>query len=179
MDWYEFIAQAVGICGMVMNILSYQQRSQKGILLMQFVGGCFFAVNFYMLGAMTGFLMNVIGIIRSFVYYNKDKIKRMDVVNGIFVALFIASYFLTFTLFSKPVNWQNLLVECLPVVAMCVLTFGFYAKKASTTRKTTLIGSPLWLIYNVINRSTGGILCESFALCSVLIAIYRYDVKKK
>ena len=72
MDWYEFIAQAVGICGMVMNILSYQQRSQKGILLMQFVGGCFFAVNFYMLGAMTGFLMNVIGIIRSFVYYNKD-----------------------------------------------------------------------------------------------------------
>ena len=53
----EWIAQAIGIVAMAMNILSYQQKKQSGVIAVQLVGASLFAIHFWMLGAVVGSLL--------------------------------------------------------------------------------------------------------------------------
>ena len=181
MDIYEIIAQAIGIIAMAFNILSYQGKKQSTVILLQLFGGTFFAINFLMLGATVGSILNIIGAFRAIVFLFKDKLKtdRLPWFVG-FVALYIIVYILNFTVFGKPVAAKNLIVEMLPVIGMVALNIGFRMKNASDVRKLGLISSPAWLIYNVMVGSWGAILCEVFTLGSILIGMIRHDqVRKK
>ena len=46
-------------------------------------------------------------------------------------------------------------------------------------RRVTFISSPLWLTYNTVFFSLGGIIGETLNLCSALIGTLRLDRKKK
>lgn len=174
------VAQGIGIIAMGANILSYQFKSKRNILLFQMVGSLFFAVNMYLLGSMIGCLLNSIGILRTIVYLQKDrKGFPTKTLTGAFILMFIAAYILVFTLFEKEPTPINLLVEVLPVVAMCALTIGSSLTGTTAIRVCAFISSPCWLTYNFINVAIGGILCEIFTLTSVILAFVRLDKKKK
>ena len=177
MDWI-IVAQILGVLGMGMNVLSFQGKKQKTIIGIQLFGSLFFAVHFFLLGAYTGALLNGAAIIRAALYANKEKIRHISVVNGIFIGFYLLSYVLTFTVFQKAVTPFHLAVELLPVIAMIATTISFAMPSAASVRKFALIGSPSWLVYNCINFSIGGILCESFSLVSVVLAMVRLDRKQ-
>ena len=180
MGTYEIIAQAVGIVAMVFNILSYQGKKQSTIILLQFFGGTLFAVNFWMLGAGVGGILNLIGAIRAVVFLFKDRLKADRLPWFVaFIASYITVYILNFTAFGKEVSAFNLVIELLPVIGMVALNIGFRMKNASDVRKLGLISSPAWLIYNIVIGSWGAILCEVFTLCSILIGIFRHDKVKQ
>lgn len=173
------IVQLFGILGMAMNILSYQGKSQRSIMTMQFFGSVFFAVNLFMLNAMSGCLLNIVGIARAIVYANKDKIKRIKIFNVGFVVLYLLSYVMVFTVFKKEFNLFNGIIEFLPIIAMTCTTISFSSAKPKIIRRMMFISSPFWLTYNSINMSIGGILCEIFSIISAFIGVFRYDLKKK
>jgi hypothetical protein len=50
---------------------------------------------------------------------------------------------------------------------------------ANMCRLYTLCASPLWLTYNIIGGSQGGIITEVFASISIIIGMLRLDRKKK
>ncbi len=68
----ETVAQIIGVFAAAMNILSYQCKSKKPLMLMQFFGASLFCASFFMLGAIMGAILCeafslvslVIGIIR-------------------------------------------------------------------------------------------------------------------
>ena len=175
---YSFIAQAFGILGMTMNVLSYQAKSQKSIISVQFFGSLFFSINMFMIGGGMGCLLNVIGIFRAITYSNKHRIKNLNLCNYIFFGLYVLSYILLFTVFRKEPTIRNFAVEILPLFAMAATTVSFAKKDSKSVRKMALISSPLWLTYNVINVSIGGIICEIFAIISAITAMLRFDVKR-
>ena len=164
---------------MVMNIVSYQAKKQRNIILIQFFGCSLFAVNMFMLGAYTGAFLNAVGVLRAVVYSNKEKIKNIKIFNCIFIFIYIISYLLTFTVFDKPFTTLNALIEILPVIAMVATTISFSMNSARSVRKLAFISSPSWLIYNCVNVAIGGILCEMFSLISVIFAIIRLDKGEK
>lgn len=175
---FDFIAQALGIVGMTMNILSYQGKRQRTVILMQLVGASFFAANMFMLGAWSGFLLNVLGILRAVVYANKEKFRSMKLWNVLFFISYGLSYAAVFTLFGKPVTFWNLLLEMLPTSAMAVSTVAFSRENASDIRKFAWYVSPAWLVYDAINMSIGGTVCEAISIISILTATLRLDRKK-
>ena len=65
----EVVAQIFGIIGMIFNIIVFQQKKQKMVLLFQFFAAISFAVNYFMLGAIIGGLLNLVGALRSVIYY--------------------------------------------------------------------------------------------------------------
>ncbi len=179
MDAWQIIAQTIGIVAMAMNILSFQCKQQKNIIFMQLFGALLFTVNFLILDAITGACLNFIAILRALVYANKERFHgEKSFWAWLFSALFISTYFLTFTVFGKEPTAFHLIIEVLPVIAMVVTTISFQAKKAATVRKLALIGSPLWLVYNCFCFSLGGILCEAISIVSVIIGMLRYDRKQ-
>jgi len=175
----NFIAQVIGILAMPINLLSFQQKKQRTIIAFQFFGSVFFAIHFFMLGSSIGGILNVIAAIRAAIYSNKEKTgadKPFWIV--LFTLAYIGAYILVFTLFQKAPTAENLIIEVLPVLSMVVTTVSFWMKDAKMLRALGLIGSPLWLIYNIINVSIGGISSEVLNIASILLAMFRYDIKE-
>ncbi len=176
---YEIIAQVIGIAAMAMNIISFLQKEHKTIIVFQFFGSSLFFINFLMLGAYTGAMMNAIALIRAVIFTNKEKFRADNPVwVGIFSVFYIAAYILTFTLFGKEASIKNFAVELLPVIAMVIQTISFVLPNAKDIRNFAYVVSPLWLIYNAINGAIGGMLCEAFALVSVTVGKFKYDRKQ-
>lgn len=177
---YDIVAQGIGIVAMAFNILSYQMKSSRGVVLMQLFGGALFSVNFFMLGATVGGIMNLIGTFRAIVYSNREKFRANSILWLIFfISLYLSSYVLSFTVFGKEFSLFYAVIEILPVIAMTATTFGFRSDNAKTIRRFALISAPSWLAYNLVFISVGAIICEVISLFSIVIGIIRYDIKKE
>ena len=179
MEPYDIIAQSIGIVAMAMNILSYQQKKQRNIIIMQLCGTSLFAVNMFMIGAVAGGFLNCIGAIRAVVYSNR-KTFRADKPAWVFGfgVLYLAAYAMSFLVFDKEPTLVNFIIEFLPLIGMFSTGFGFYLDRADTMRKMGLISSPSWLVYNIYNFALGGIICEILAMFSIVIGIIRHDRKR-
>lgn len=175
----QILAQVLSIIGMLCNVLSFQQKIQKHVIAFQLVGATMFTASYLLLGAYVGALLNCIAIIRAVVYMNKQKFKAEKAA---WLVAFTASYFLcyalTFTVFNKEFNLLNGIVEFLPIIGMVATTVSFKLKDAAAVRKLGLISVPSWFTYNIFNFSIGGLICEIFCCCSILIGMYRHDRKK-
>ena len=179
MDPLHLLAQLIGIVAMLFNIFSYQQKTRSRAIAFQLGGALFFCVNFLMLGALVGGILNAVAAIRAVVFLNRDKLQaNRPVWLAGFTAVYILSYILTFTAFGKAPSPANLLVEILPVVGMIATTISFRLTDAKAIRRYGLISSPCWLVYNIANFSIGAILCEILSLGSIVLGILRLDKQK-
>ena len=173
----EFWVQAIGIVAMALNIFAYQFKSKRGLLLCLCMGSALFSVNLFLLGAVTGAIMNVLSVIRSLVYVKMDRLPiSVKWVNIMFIAAYLISYVLSFTLFGIEPILKNFILELLPIISMTAMTFAFAADNSKTVRLAGFISSPCWLIYNIFNLAIGGILCEVFTLVSITSALIRIVV---
>ena len=174
------VAQIIGIFAMAANIAAYQFKSRRNIVLCHLIGSTLFAVNMFMLGALIGGLLNIVGMVRSVVYMKPERIKLpLGAVNGIFIFVYCVSYVLVFTVFGKEPTFINFLMEILPLIGTGAMTVGLSFNRAKAIRVCGFINSPCWLIYNIYNFSLGGILCEVFGLASIASAYIRHDMKSK
>ena len=91
----ELIAQGFGIIGMICNIVVFQQKSHKGVLKWQFFAALFFALNYLLLGAIVGGMLNIVGALRAVVFYYKEKTKAND---RDWLVIFILAFFISYPL---------------------------------------------------------------------------------
>jgi hypothetical protein len=179
MDSIEITAQTFGILGMICNILVFQQKTHKRVLVWQFFAALVFAVNYFMLGAVVGGILNTIGALRSVVFFFGEKTRANHYGWLIFFILaFAASYPLTFLAFGTEASTQNLIIEILPVIAMIIATVSLRLGEAKWVRRLGLISSRLWLVYNCSSGSIGAIASEILNLISIIVGIIRLDIKK-
>lgn len=159
---YNVICQTIGLIGSVLMILSFQCKKPKKLIIMQSFGGLMFAVNFFMLGAYTGSILNGVNVIRGVAF---TKIKKKTLLTPVTIILiYIIATALTYN------GWLSLFV----FIAQSAGTITFYINTDKAIKLGNLfITSPLWLIYNIVNGSIGGILCESFVITSIIIYIIR------
>ena len=176
----EIIAQVIGVIAMVLLVVSYQFKGKKSVIALQFLGSFLFSVNYLMLGAYVGCLLNFLGAVRAVVYYYKERFNadKLSWFIG-FVATYVLSYILNFTVFGKEPTALNLIVEILPVVGMTALNVGYRLKNAASIRKCGLISAPSWFIYNLFSSgSIGALICDVCTLVSIIVGIFRMDRKQ-
>lgn len=173
------IAQAIGIVAMFFNIFSFQQKKASRIIACQLIGSCLFMVNYFMLGATMGAVLNVAAAVRAFVFLKREKFHADHIAWLIgFCVVYIVLYVLNFTVFGQEPTVVNLLKECLPVIGMIPTNLAFRHNNAKIIRRYAVVASTAWLSYNVIVMSIGAILCEVFSLASIFIAMFRLDRKQ-
>ena len=176
----EIIAQIVSIIGMLLGVLSFQQKGKARILTFQLLGSTMFVIHFFMINALSGAILNFVAIVRALIFIYEDKIHGDHPAWTIgLTATYILSYISVFTVFGKDPTPINLILEVLPVLAMTVTTIAFRYKEAKILRRVTFISSPMWLTYNAIFFSLGGIIGETLNIGSALIGTIRLDRKKK
>ena len=179
MEPIEIVAQAIGIVAMLFNIISFQMKTQRGVIFCQLCGGMLFTINFFMLGATVGGILNAIAVFRAVVFMFKDKFRADHILWLIgFVVLYLTSYVLTFTVFNKDAKAIDYVLEVFPVVAMTAQSVAFRRGDAKTIRLLGLISSPSWLVYNIYYVAVGAIVCEAVSIVSIIVGILRYDIKR-
>ena len=165
-----YIAQAIGFLGLILAAISFQKNTNKGIVLFQNFAASTFVLHFILLGAYTGAVMNLIGVLRGLVFINR---KNSWANNTLWLYVFILAF-----IKAGVATWKNIL-SMLPMVGMILASVGLWIKNPKLTRKLLLIASPCWMIYSIANGSIAGIATETFAFTSIVIAIVRYDVLKQ
>lgn len=178
MEPHEIIGQIISIAAMGCNILSYQNKNQKSLLIFQLLGGTLFAISFFLLGAMIGAILNIIAVIRAIMFLFSEKLNMSHPAWLVaFIASYVTVYILNFTVFGVEATFINFAIEVLPIIGMTALSVGFMFEDSSKVRLLGLISSPAWLIYNIYYVSVGAIICESLSLISIFIGMLRHDKK--
>lgn len=176
---YQFIAQALGIVAMAFSIVSFQAKSNKKILVLQFLSNIFFFAHYVMIGAVVGALMNIVAMLRSQVYLHRERFHSEKPAWLIgFTVTYLLSYAAEFTVFGKEPTPDKLFFSSLVIIASIIYTVGFHINDATNIRKYNLIGAPLGLIYNLSVGSIGASVTEGLKIISILSAMLRLDRKK-
>ncbi len=164
-NFITLIGHALGFISVGLFFYSYQRTKKSKIMIIQTVATALSCIQYLLIGAFSGFALNVVCIIRNFVFFYRDRKHKTDLTTPVLFALCMAvvSFF----------SWEGAhsLLITLGLVINTVCMGVFDAKKF---RKTILISSSLILIYNIFASSYSGILSESISLVSVVIGIVRY-----
>ena len=161
-------AQIFGLLGLALSIMAFQFKKHQNIVLLKLTSELVFSIQYILLGAWTGAVLDFISVIRNFLFYKfvKKNISTTPVIVifGIFVVI---TGFVTFDGF----------ISILPIGSKLLTTVSYGMRKERWLRVITLPSCILWIIYNLYVGSWAGALTDSMTLVSLLIAMYKFDFK--
>ena len=168
----NYTAQITGILAVAMFLLSYQQKERKNIILYNFLSRVLYIVQYILLGAFEGALLDVLGALSSLAaqYKNKSFIKKhfkliVVVIDIIILAAGLSVYENIFSLF--------------PIIGVILHTSAFWIDDERKIRIVSFLGSPFWLVYNLTSMAYGSCIGDILSMVSIAVAIYRYDIRPK
>lgn len=166
----KILTQIIGIAAMIASVYSFQLNKHKHIMIVQIVATALFGIQYYLLGAFTGAMLDAVGVVRDIVFYNKDKKwASSNIWTVVFALLMVAFGIITYQ------GWVSIFM----IISMVLNTITFSFIKPKLVRRTILIASPFMLVYNILTGSVGGIINEVFAEISSVVGMFRHDIKKK
>jgi hypothetical protein len=160
----EVVAQAFGILGSIVYLISFQIKKSRPFFATQCLGSFLFVLNYLFLGAYTGCLMNTLGVIRAACLALGGRLHH-KVIPWVLDVIYITVTVLTFS--GVP--------SALVLIAMICSTHALWTRKGNIIRYVQLsVTSPCWLAHNIMVFSIGGILCEVGNMISTVISIVRF-----
>ena len=166
----EYIIQTIGILGAVFSFIAFQCKQHYKILIIKMCGALCFALQFTLLKAYTGMVMNcfaiVVIIINAFLVAKSRKNLPFIILSSVLcAAIGVASW----------IGWQSIFA----VVGGLIVTIAFGVKNPKYLRYIFFFGSLCWLTYDILYFSLGGIITEAFSLISIIIATVISFAKEK
>ena len=159
------LGHTLGFISVALFFYSYQRTQKSKIMIIQTIATALSCAQYLLIGATSGFALNIVCIVRNFVFYYREKKN----INDLFTPAFFGAAMAVVSWFS----WEGI-HSLLITLGLVVNTISMGVFDAKSFRKTILISSSLILAYNVFALSYSGMLSESISLISVIIGIIRY-----
>lgn len=161
------IAQVIGIVAVIIYVLSYQQKTRRGIILFNLVARTLFCVQYFLLGAFSGAVLEIAGAVSSAVAERKNV--------GIIAKCKVLFFTLTslFVVFGGLIVYENFF-SLLPIFGVLLHTGALWLDEEKKIRIVSLFGSPFWFIYNINSRAYGSAVGDTMAMISIIVAMIRY-----
>lgn len=163
----NILIRIFGIAGFVLGVLAFQSNKHKGIVMAKLGSEVAFTVQYFLLDAYTGSIMNFVGVIRNYVFYRLvEKNKSTKVAMYIFCGVYILSAIIT---------WEGP-ESLLPLVGKLISTVAYSMKNTRTIRILNLPTLTMWIAYNCTCSAWEALATDSISLISVLIGMFRFDI---
>ena len=180
------IPQIVGITGTVLYILCFQLKHRLGIILMNAASRVLFVIQYCLLGAFAGAILDILGITAAFVATKKDKEffkKHSILIFLLTVAVIIAggalSVILAFKATTEAVTPWAIILSILPSVGVLLHSSAFFLSEERKIRILSFLGSPFWFVYNFASKAYGSCIGDSLSMVSIVSAMIRYRKNEK
>ena len=146
------IGQILGIVAPIVTFISYQVNSKNKLLLLQTAANVAICISYLLLGASSGFALNIVGTIRNMTFFFLDPKSRTNRICAVILALAMGG--------AGLLSWEGPISLVLMVALMAT--------------------SSLILIYNLLmaHPTIGGIMNESIAIVASIIGVLIYRKKK-
>lgn len=166
---YSALTQAVGLVGTLAVILSYQCKSTWKMVLVLALSAILFAVHYFMLGRTGGAVSQILYAVNMFLL--NDRTHPFASWTGWRWIITLALVVMTVMTWEGPLS----LLPCFSSIAN---THANWTRRGKIIRLNRLcFASPCWILYDVIVGSVSGIICELFAMSSVIISLLRFGMK--
>ncbi len=162
----EYIGQAIAVLALILSVISYQMPNAKALLFVHAAVCLSMGISYIFLGSLSGAVLNILAVLRNFIYYNKNMFKGKTWVYICTAVMFLAGT--SSAVFSKDV-WSVLVI-----IGLTLNTYCLSFENAQSIRKSILFTSPFALCYNVIVLSVGGIALEILSIASAALGVIRY-----
>ena len=151
------IGQILSFIAPIITFVSYQVNSKKKLLILQTAATLTTCLSYLLLGASSGFALNIVCIIRNVAFFFQDSKSRMNMISACILAAVMGG--LGF------LSWEG------------PMSFG----DAQLLRKSVICTSSMILIYNfcIPKPTIGGIINESVAIVASIIGIIAFVKMKK
>ena len=161
------ISQIIGFLAVASFLFSYQLKKRKDIILCNVTSRCLYILQYVLLGAFEGAVLDVLGAISSVIAAKKNvglvkKFTRLFVV-GIDLVIVVAGLLLYVNPFSL-----------LPIAGVLLHTTAFWINDEKIIRRVSLLGSPFWMVYNFSCLAYGSAVGDFLTMVSILIAMIKY-----
>ena len=165
-------AQIIGFIAVSLYLLGYLQKKRKSILAFNLSSRVLYILQYLLLGAFEGAVLDVAGAISSVVAGRKDtafikkcKIPVIILVNLVIIGLGLLVYESSLSL--------------LPIAAVMLHTGAFWLDDEKWVRRISLLGCPLWFIYNFASEAYFSSVGDFLSFVFIIVSIIRFDIKKK
>jgi len=168
----KIIANIIGIAAVAMFVLSYQMKTRRGILFFNAGSRVFYVLQYILLGAFEGAVLDIVGFIVSVLAQQKDRgwLKKHPKLTVVSANIFVVAVGLAF--------YQNIF-SLLPVFGVLFETGALWLNRERQIRFVSFFGAPFWLAYNLISAAYGSAIGNVMTMASIGIAIVRYDIFRK
>ena len=140
-------------------------REKRLIIVTQTVSIILMCLQYLLIGAYSGFLLNVVCIVRNIAYYYKDKkLFSSPLVPAVFAAAIIG-----LSIFSWEGYYSVFMILALSINTLCLGYFG-----PQKLRVSLLFTCTCAIIYDLFVGSVTGIAFESIAIISAIVGIIRF-----
>lgn len=160
------LANVIGFLGIGANVLIYQQKTGKKLLILKLISDVLWAIHYLFIGAYSAVVIATVGILRESVFFNQDKKwakSRLWLLFFVFVSV-VGSIF----------TWKGIF-SLFPMFASVISVISFGLNKPYLSRILALPISFFMMTYDIVFSSYMGILNECFTLTSTVIALIRYS----
>ena len=161
-------AQIIGFLGLFLSIVAFQFKKHQNIVLLKLSSELVFSIQYILLGAWTGAVLDFISVIRNFLFY---KFVKKDISTTPVIIIFGL-----FVVITGIVTFDGF-ISLLPIGSKLLTTVSYGLKKEKWLRLITLPSCILWIIYNLFVGSWAAALTDAITLISILIAIFKFDCK--
>ena len=159
-----------GALGVIGNIVIYQLKSGKKILLSKLVSDISWTLHYIFLTAFSGAAIAGIGIIRDCIFVNKDKKwAQSSLWLWLFLILSVVSAYFT---------WNGIF-SLLPAFASVLLIFSLWKNDPMLICVLAFPISIAMLVYNIFCMSYFGITNEILTLISAVIGVVKNKKQQK
>ena len=170
--WNDIIVNAVGVLALILLVTSYQMKNRSTMFNVYLGTATCWILYFGLQGNFASVLMNLVAVIRTFVFKLRGKQKWVD------------SY-LTLTIFLIGMTGLTALSfrdyrDIFPLFATASQTVAFYQVKEKNIRAINLVGYVFWILNGITCQYWVALVCDSITFVSLIVAIYRFaKIEKK
>lgn len=158
-------AQGIGILAVVLQLLLMHGKNMRNILHRKLCMDIAWAAHFLILGAYTGFLANVLCLMRELVFL-KSKADRNSTVGKMQLLLFVLLNWV-----GAALTWRGV-YSLIPAAATSIATYSYWQKNVTVTRVIGMVCNILMFTYDVFVLSYAGMLGETLSFLSIALALF-------
>ena len=162
------LAQFFGLIALFLLVYSYQSKKKKRFLFLQLFSNIFYGLQYFLLNAFSAFGTNIIGIFRTFIFYNyssKDK-KNPTYWFVIFIFIYVIIGIITY----------DSVLSLIPILVAFLYTYGTWQKDLKITYIIGIIVAILWIIFNTF---IGAYVSTITSIIELIASIIGYKKIKK
>ena len=164
-------SQIMALIALIFMIISLLQKKRTPLIIFNSLGTIFFSLQFFLLSAYAGAIINLIGLSKNIVYIFKNKNKYINTwwTPILFSVVIILSNVFTFD------GWISLL----PAIAALVNVFATWFDLTKNIKYLLLVMSVLWIIYDIATHTYVGLGADVVLLFINIFSLIFFERKNK